>query len=446
MAEETLRRNLDSAFDPGPGFPHPSLLSRTMALVEVESVKPRDTRRTARPTWLVPAIAVVLAVLLVAGLVLAGQVMHSKLTVPVKPVLPLPHIPLTAGGATCFPYGPAFGNIGAPPPASPGPVIVKAVDPLTMWAKGGLLTTDGGAHWIDTSPAALREDAPEGTPRSYLPPDYVDFYVDAGDGWMARSYNYGSSIHCYDHVRVFRTSDGGRTWQQSDPIAVQTVPGSAGLGLRLFFINSRHGWLEVNTNPHQLYATDDAGRTWRLLSINQGCLNFISESEAWCRQLSLPGCETYCTAFGPIFFSQSYGVVHACDQYSGAEYLFDTHDGGNSWRLLPAMPPIGPIGACPSNVVFSDANDFWDVVAAPGTGRGSPTNAPPRNLLYHSADGGLTWTIVNRDMPGSSPVFADPDHGFLLQQDAEDPSGSPLDLLTTVDGGRSWHELEPQIS
>ena len=34
MAEETLRRNLDGAFDPGPDFPDPRLLSRAMAAVD----------------------------------------------------------------------------------------------------------------------------------------------------------------------------------------------------------------------------------------------------------------------------------------------------------------------------------------------------------------------------------------------------------------------------
>jgi len=34
MADETLRSNLDRAFDSGPGYPDPLLLSRTMAMLE----------------------------------------------------------------------------------------------------------------------------------------------------------------------------------------------------------------------------------------------------------------------------------------------------------------------------------------------------------------------------------------------------------------------------
>jgi len=37
MAEETLRRNLDTAFDPGPDFPNPLLLSRTIAMLDADA-------------------------------------------------------------------------------------------------------------------------------------------------------------------------------------------------------------------------------------------------------------------------------------------------------------------------------------------------------------------------------------------------------------------------
>ena len=58
MAEESLRRSLDAAFDPGPDFPDPRLLSRTMAtLAEVESA----------PTKRAPARRTPLAVLAPAG-------------------------------------------------------------------------------------------------------------------------------------------------------------------------------------------------------------------------------------------------------------------------------------------------------------------------------------------------------------------------------------------
>src|ERR1700680_348565 len=79
MADETLRLNLDRAFDPGPDFPHPLLLSRTMAILDAEANGiGRGQERRTRPRFsatlpprsqqLVAAVlVVVLAVAAVAG-------------------------------------------------------------------------------------------------------------------------------------------------------------------------------------------------------------------------------------------------------------------------------------------------------------------------------------------------------------------------------------------
>src|SRR5881397_99168 len=83
MAEESLRRSLDAAFDPGPDFPDPRLLSRTMAtLAEVESAptKRAPARRTPivlEPTTrggrLVAAALIVLLLLAAAAAFVAVQ-------------------------------------------------------------------------------------------------------------------------------------------------------------------------------------------------------------------------------------------------------------------------------------------------------------------------------------------------------------------------------------
>ena len=104
-------------------------------------------------------------------------------------------------------YGPLNG------PSSP---LVKMVSTTTGWALGGLQTTDGGAHWRDTSPSALRDDAPTNLATTLYPPGYADFYLDAAHAWEVRS--YASSTSCVDHISVFVTADGGRSWQQSEPI------------------------------------------------------------------------------------------------------------------------------------------------------------------------------------------------------------------------------------
>jgi pimeloyl-ACP methyl ester carboxylesterase len=72
MAEERLRRNLDEAFDPGPGFPDQLLVSRTVASIgDVEKRTPRSrpSHRRDRRAWpsMSPALATALILVLLAA-------------------------------------------------------------------------------------------------------------------------------------------------------------------------------------------------------------------------------------------------------------------------------------------------------------------------------------------------------------------------------------------
>jgi photosystem II stability/assembly factor-like uncharacterized protein len=124
--------------------------------------------------------------------------------------------------------------------------------------------------------------------------------------------------------------------------------------------------------------------------------------------------------------------------------MYTTSDGGNTWRPVPL-----PLTSLSLAIDFADANNFWDLILQPGWVRGDPT--PPHDWLYHSADGGATWSLVARDAPINYPVlfplniwpslwFIDTNQGFIIQ-----PNYSP-ELLTTSDGGRTWTGINPQVS
>ena len=248
----------------------------------------------------------------------------------------------------------------------------------------------------------------------------------------------------------------------------------------MFFIDSQHGWLSAQqlVGPYSLttappapslYATADGGRDWRLVSHYDGCpFRFTSLSVGWSGgdgcgltrtqdggvtwtpvQLKLP-CP--CSAFDlPVFLDQSRGVVDVVkDVISGntetvSYFIALTTDGGNTWHS-PSKPfatsYVGSIA-----IDYEDADNLWDLAYPPGWYRGAPD---PRDWLYHSADGGETWTLVQRDTPLGSPSegsptslwFADPSHGFAVQGTA----AGGVQLLTTSDGGHSWHVIRMQMS
>jgi photosystem II stability/assembly factor-like uncharacterized protein len=479
MADEILRRNLDRAFDPGPDFPHAMLLSRTIAMLVADVTPEHSARINRRPTWLMPIVAALLAVAIVATLVLTARALHPKASVPAHPVPPqqvlTPHIPTAAG---CDGYQ-----------SNPGGVnVVKTVSSNIGWAEGGLLTTDGGSNWIDVSPSGLRRDEPAGLSKRYLPPGFADFYLDAEHAWEVRTYNYGSSSSCYDHIVTFMTSDGGRTWQQSLPIAlsIQGLRGNAPPALQLDFIDAQQGWLLVQGLVSQpaglLYVTGNGGHDWRLVSSVPvdftSCglfymqIGFASRTTGWfteqpgCRpefgppdsgsprvelqvtrdggtswntqQMADPPGGCGCAADPPVFFDENRGVIRV---YGNAEQsLLVTSDGGQTWRARPPLPG----NRWPAAIDFADPNNFWALETQPGWHKGDAA----RDWLYHSGNGGLTWSLVQQDLPIGWPVgylhFVDSGHGFAVEQSV---SGvGPLVLRSTSDGGRTWVVIKPHVS
>ena len=88
MADETLRSNLDSAFDPGPGYPDPLLLSRTMAVLQAQGAtaardgrwKGRERSRLSWPRTGLRLAAALLMVVLAIAAVGVYLVAHRALT------------------------------------------------------------------------------------------------------------------------------------------------------------------------------------------------------------------------------------------------------------------------------------------------------------------------------------------------------------------------------
>src|SRR5579864_8846802 len=262
-----------------------------------------------QPSWLLPALAVLLAIAIVATLLIGLRALHSMQTVPVRP-------PNLGSGAAC----PSWST------SSSGGGSSSAVDLMSStsigWSTGALRTVDGGAHWHDVSPAAMRADAPRGSGARAYPPAYSDFFLNAEHAWMARSYS--SATSCFDHETVFLTSDGGRTWSKSAPIDAP-VRADSSLQLILEFIDPRHGWLMVLGSGRLaqdwfVYSTSDGGADWQQVA-------------------NLPPTSSFCAV---VFVSQTSGYLGGCNNSGGpSPSLIVTRDGGRTWEFAPLPQPVG---------------------------------------------------------------------------------------------------------
>jgi photosystem II stability/assembly factor-like uncharacterized protein len=362
----------------------------------------------------------------------------------------------------------------------------KMASPAIGWAQGGLRTTDGGLHWRDLSPPALRA----GSASPLYPAGYTDFYLDGNHAWQAAV--YGSKTSCFDHVSTFATADGGRTWQQSTPIVLNLPAGYQTSAIQIGFTSAQEGWLWVPTGAHtndpfgfspsqaDLYTTGDGGQTWRhtaglsnsqlhglpVPSGSQGCtpsfgqqIEFSSSSVGWLnvycaespmletrdggltwRVPSFPipsstGCPCYIAP--PTFADAMHGmlVVSGQNGLAGSTLLLATSDGGVTWRT-PQRPGTGYVLL----LDFLNSTDLFALVTPPGWTKFSNAGFE----LYRSLDDGGSWTLVQAKVPASWPPgfmqFVDLKCGF------ESNVNGATELLTTCDGGASWKSITPAVS
>jgi len=326
-------------------------------------------------------------------------------------------------------------------------------------AKRILRTVDGGLTWRDVSVPGVVPSLAESA-----------YFMNLTDAWMANaSITTSPTGSITSTVTVYRTADGGNTWQAGTPFE---VPGE-GLG-SLKFLDPQYGWSLIGlgaaagSEAVAIYRTTDGGDTWEQVSLTAGIpgqstpsslpfgcdksgLGFVNPLTGWATgfcpggpiffYVSHDGGETWapdmlpapsgypatlysqcqCAFNPPRFFSPQDGFL-AVGIYEVKQswQLYITHDGGTTWNSTP-LPVEQPLG----HVDMINENDGW---VTDGT------------MLYRTGDGGQNWDTVGpfptQDMVGSLNFVSSSDGWFLGEQS----------IYATHDGGQSWTPITPTLS
>lgn len=217
---------------------------------------------------------------------------------------------------------------------------------------------------------------------------------------------------------VYRTLDGGRSWQRLGPVKS---------GCQLDFVDRRHGWCTVSGGAAGsasvwVYRTRDGGASWALVSRTAVPGQGVSTPGA------LPlGCDK---TFG--FTSPRIGWA-ALTCAGGDSPLYISTDGGARWHRLPAVrlpKGLGLGGGTEMGLPAVDDSHLalsLGVDSAAASGRG-------RTVVATSANRGRTWEsrIAPAQPSYGSVDFIDIRHWVLS-------NGSML--LVTGDAGRHWRSL-----
>jgi photosystem II stability/assembly factor-like uncharacterized protein len=257
------------------------------------------------------------------------------------------------------------------------------------------------------------------------------------------------------------SDDGGVTWSARTPILSThwTSPGDPPFPFGsegLSFANASLGYAYAGA---RLYKTTDGGRTWTQTATVDGQVSDVVTAGSSTWVVVLHGCgDGGCTGWGldsitpaghlavlptqpslPPLPDGSVGVATPVDLLrpdANTAYLtgFDsvqvTHDGGTTWSHGSAPCPSSHSEL--TSVSAGSTTMLW-VVCSDGMGAGAENKQ-----LWRSADSGSTWT-------GPSPLEVD---GYSHEITAVDSTaawryGGRGNLFHTGDGGRTWQVFLP---
>jgi photosystem II stability/assembly factor-like uncharacterized protein len=325
---------------------------------------------------------------------------------------------------------------------------------------GVWLTTNAGRSWRRSVPPNLAA-------RGVAPGLISDVqFVDKRHGWMSviLDADPGSLAKGGHHFEIDRTTDGGRTWHWSLPPGCFATCGSSTIN----FLDARHGyalawWATIGDRRSglKLFRTDDGGRTWQLVSRPSvgGEIAFLNDREGFVVESQpLPGLlggipepallshtsdggrtwasyrippdpnwmQVPFTAFGRHLVVAGLAPHHV----NGPNAFYASDDGGKHWRLR--TPPRGKrlptsfSAGSPSMWVLSGGHD-----------------------LFVTHDGGQSWRkIVLHGLPTSTSiekiVFSSSRVGWaVLGPHFAGEYGSSL--VRTTDGGLHWSPAGPRL-
>jgi len=108
-----------------------------------------------------------------------------------------------------------------------------------------------------------------------------------------------------------------------------------------------------------------------------------------------------------------------------------TNDGGITWYNV-TPPDLAETGATVETFIL-DKDHAW--VQKPDF-----NNFPNNGLLYHTADGGLTWIISSTPFSAGDLGFLDANNGWMIADLGVGAGSNAVAVFQTTDGGATWFQ------
>ena len=274
-------------------------------------------------------------------------------------------------------------------------------------------TTDGGARWKVSSPAAWG---------CYTIASLSA--LDAGHAWAVGSEGWTEST-------IARTTSGGAHWQLQQGGKPEYLESAD-------FINKHDGWI-AGTNGTLLHTTDGGAR-WNgpsaASNTDYWSVDFAGRQDGWLAggdESTMQGVVMHTsnggatwsheTVAGAVLYSV-YGLSASQawavggDPAGGNGVILHTSDGGSTWQVQDSGSALPWLG----DVTFVNASDGWAV--------------GEHGAVLHTMNGGETWTSVDVGAADdlTAVCFTSALNGWIV--------GDGEGLLHTRDGGLTWTPVQ----
>jgi photosystem II stability/assembly factor-like uncharacterized protein len=244
-------------------------------------------------------------------------------------------------------------------------------------ASGGIFkTTDGGIHW---DPIFDKQDVSSVGAIAIAPTDPNIVWAGTGEPYIRSHISIGDGI--------YESTDAGKTWthmglENTGRIANVIIdPHDPNIVLACSLGTAYGPQLERG-----VFRTTDGGKTWEKTL-------FVDENTG-CSDLTMDPNNSHV-----MFAGMWQIVIHTWGRNSGGpgSGLFKSTDGGVTWKRLEGHGlPHSPLGRIAVRVAPSDSNRVYAEIE---TGDGVPMDGQPteRGQLWRSEDAGETWEVVSYD-------------------------------------------------